>query len=364
MKRTFSSLFSVPSILRVLGLLTLVVSLLEQSAQAANQTWQNNGTDFNTGNNWSNGVVPGPNDVARFNSAMGTQPKLSASLTIQELNFSATSASGYDLTSSNTGIKLTLTNTGTAGASAINAANTSGTNTIDAPIVLGAGNGLTQTFTQASGGTLIINGVISNTNNVTLSLAGAGIIQLAGANTYSGGTTLANGTTVRINKATALGTGTFTISGGTIDNTTAGAITLSNNNAQAWNGNFSFTGTKDLNLGTGAVTMNASRLITVNGGNLTIGGAISGATFGITKAGTGTLILDGAIGTTTGSVTENASSGVLTLAGNNTYSGGTTLNGGSTLNINSATALGTGAFTINGGTIDNTTAGVITLSNN
>jgi hypothetical protein len=33
-----------------------------------------------------------------------------------------------------------------------------------------------------------------------------------------------------------------------------------------------------------------------------------------------------------------------------------------TLNINSTSAIGTGTFAINGGTIDNTTAGAITLS--
>jgi len=322
--------------------LVLAVFLPEQSAQAGNKIWANTGTDFNAGNVWTTGGGISSSDVAVFNSAMVTQPNVSASLTIQELNFSVAAASGYDLTSSGTGITLTLTNTGTAATSAINAANTSGTNTIDAPIVLGAAANSTQTFTQAAGGTLIVNGVISNTNNVTLSLAGAGIIQLAGANTYTGGTILASGTTVRINNATALGTGTFTINGGTIDNTTAGAITLSNNNAQAWNGNFTFTGTQSLNLGTGAVTLGASRTVTVSANNLTVGGVVSGSGFSLTKAGTGTL----------------------TLSGANTYSGGTTLSAG-TLNINNASALGTGTFTIgSNSTIDNTTAGAITLSTN
>jgi autotransporter-associated beta strand protein len=344
MKRPSSSLLSFAFIVRVLGVLTLAASLPEQSAEAGTQTWQNNGTDFNDPNNWSSGV-PGPTDTARFNSAMGTQPNLSASLAINNLNFTSAGV-GYDLTSSNTGIKLTLMRTGTGGASAINAVNTSGTNTIDAPLILGAAANQTQTFTQSSGGTLIVNGVISNTNNVTLSLNGGGIIQLGGANTYSGGTTL-NAGTLNINNASALGTGTFTIAGGSnaiIDNTTGSAITLSTNNAQVWNGNFTFTGTRSLNLGTGAVTLGASRTVTVNANNLTVGGVISGSGFGLTKAGNGTL----------------------TLGGANTYSSGTTINAG-TLNINNASALGTGTFTISGGSnaiIDNTTGGAITLSAN
>src|SRR5690348_6634198 len=111
--------------------------LLQQPVRAGNKTWSNTGTDFNTGANWSGGV-PGTGDVALFNTAESKQPNLSASLTIQALNFSTTASSGYDLTSSSTSIKLTLTNTATGSNSAINAANTSGTNTIDAPIVLGA----------------------------------------------------------------------------------------------------------------------------------------------------------------------------------------------------------------------------------
>src|SRR6266513_3325658 len=171
-----------PMLRRNLGRLLALLMLLEQSAQAANRTWGNTGTDFNLGASWG-GNAPGINDVAVFSSAMVTQPNLSSSLTIQELNFSATTSSGYDLTSSNTGIKLTLTNTGTGATSAINAANTSGTNTIDAPIILGAAAASTQTFTQAAGGTLVVNGIISSTNTLTFSLAGAGMIQFAGANT-------------------------------------------------------------------------------------------------------------------------------------------------------------------------------------
>jgi autotransporter-associated beta strand protein len=152
--------------------------------------------------------------------------------------------------------------------------------------------------------------------------------------------------TLNINKATALGTGTLTISGGTIDNTSAGDITLSNNNPQSWGASFTYTGgTRSLNMGTGAVTLTASPTVTVSGNTLIVGGAIGGA-YAITKAGAGTL----------------------TLSGNNTFTDGTngvTLNAG-TLNINSATALGgaTGKFTISSGTIDNTSAGDITLSNN
>src|ERR1051326_3724518 len=71
----------------------------------------------------------------------------------------------------------------------------------------------------------------------------------------------------------------------------------------------SFIGTKDLDLGKGAVTPSASRIITVNGGNLQVDGAIGGGGISLTKAGSGTLILGG-------------------LSGVNTYSGGTTIKAG------------------------------------
>ena len=180
----------------------------------------------------------------------------------------------------------------------------------------------------------------SISGNGSLTKLGAGVLTLGGSNTYSLGTTLSAGQ-LNINNASALGTGPFTISGGTIDNTSGGSITLSTGNAQSWNGNFIYAGsTNSLNLGTGAVTLGGNRQVTVAANTLTVGGPISGG-YSLTKAGNGTL----------------------TLGGSNTYSGGTTLSTGQ-LNVNNASALGTGTFTISGGTIDNTSGGNFTLSTN
>ncbi|HXC02209.1 MAG TPA: autotransporter-associated beta strand repeat-containing protein, partial [Opitutaceae bacterium] len=154
------------------------------------------------------------------------------------------------------------------------------------------------TLTISGADATSITGIIANGGTSTaskLTYSGTGSLTLSGANTYGGITTLSSTGTLNINNATALGTGAFTISGAaTINNTSGGAITLTNNNAQNWNSNFTFTGTSDLNLGTGAVTLNATRTVTVNGGDLTVGGVISGTGFGITKAGTGMLTLSGA----------------------------------------------------------------------
>src|SRR5438552_4678615 len=356
------------------AIFVLVVAffLPERSAHAANRTWSNTGTDFNSGGSWG-GTAPGAADVAVFSSAAITQPNLSASLTTKELNFSATTSSGYDITSSSTSIKLTLTNTGTGAGGAINAANTSGTETIDAPIVLGAAAGQTQTFTQANGGTLVVNGIISSTDSVTLRLAGAGIITLAVANTYNGGTTLASGTTLRINNATALGTGTFTINGGTIDNTPAGSLTLANNNTITLGGSFTFGATKDLNFGTGAITNAGNRTITLNGSSstLTFGGTMTNTSNAIQTTtvngagntlvlggyalssnatsridvinGSGNVNITGAItngGTATASGLTYSGTGTLTLGGNNTYAGATSVSSG-ILNIQNDNELGT-----------------------
>ena len=250
--------------------------------------------------------------------------------------------------------------------------------------------GASRTVT-VNGATLTVGGNITGAG-FGLTKAGNGNLTLAGANTFTGGVTLSAGK-LNINNSgsggtsSALGTGTFTISGGTIDNTSGSTVTLSTSNAQNWNSDFTFTGTKDLNMGTGAVTMNANRIVTVNGGNLTVGGIISGSSLGLTKAGVGTLILGGA-NTYTGATTVSAgtlqtsvsnvisdssalsvSAGatfklggndtVASIAGSGNYSlGANTLTFGDTSNQTvSGTISGTGALVKNG-------SGSIALSGN
>ncbi|MCX7002206.1 MAG: autotransporter-associated beta strand repeat-containing protein [bacterium] len=141
---------------------------------------------------------------------------------------------------------------------------------------------------------------------------GPGMLTLSGVNTYSGGITLSAGT-LNINNASALGAaaGTFIIEGGTLNNTFTSDLVLGNNNPQAWNGDFTFTGTRNLNLGSGAVTPNANRIVTVTAGTLAVGGAIGGGAISLTKAGAGTL----------------------TLYGANTFSGGATISVGKLVGV-------------------------------
>ena len=105
-----------------------------------------------------------------------------------------------------------------------------------------------------------------------ITYSGTGILTLNQVNTYTGGTTLNSGT-LNINNASALGTiaGTFTIAGGTINNTSGGLTTV--NYPLALNGDSTFTGTNALNLGTGPVSMGNNSQVTVSVNTLTIGGA-------------------------------------------------------------------------------------------
>jgi len=182
---------------------------------------------------------------------------------------------------------------------------------------------------DSNGQSITFASAIDSSNGGGLAKVGAGTLTLAAANAFSGGATLTAGA-LRLGDSAALGNGTFTISNGTTIDSTVAELVLSTGNAQNWNGDFTFIGTQNLDFGAGAVTMNAGCRVTVGANTLAVGGGISGATFGLTKAGAGTL----------------------TLSGAGTYSGGTTLSAGY-LNVgnNGALGAGTGTLTVNGGTL-------------
>jgi autotransporter-associated beta strand protein len=122
-----------------------------------------------------------------------------------------------------------------------------------------------------------------------------------------------------------------------------------------------------------------------SGRTLTLANGVAGTGVTVTKAGAGTVILNGTAnfggelkldagmvqtgagapviaGTLSGSGGSLVvSGGALTLSGANSFSGGTALQGGQ-LNLKHADCLGSGALTITGGSLDNTSGTPLTLS--
>jgi MYXO-CTERM domain-containing protein len=265
----------------------------------------------------TNGIIGGwatvgGTDFASYVTPSGTSLGVGA---LGTAGYPAYSANALTDGTATDNIDLTTASTTGVGTRTINSlrVNTAAATTID----IGTGN----TLTLASGGlimasnqTLAISGgsltsggselfAYINANTTTISSAitgsgvnlvksGSGTLTLTGtSNTYTGGTTL-NAGTLNISNANAIGTGPLTINGGVLDNTSGAAMNLPNN-PLIINGDFTFAGTHDLNLGNGTVTLNANRIITLNGGVLTIGGSITGA-FGLSGTGPGILLLNGA----------------------------------------------------------------------
>jgi len=156
-------------------------------------------------------------------------------------------------------------------------------------------NNTTKNYTFTSAGSLgIASGILTK--------GGTGVVTLSNVNTYAGGTTV-NAGTLNINNASAIGTGALTLTGGAIGNTSTAAITLTTNNAQNWNGDFSYTGPDSLNFGIGAVTLGGSgtvRSVTVTAGTLTVDSIPVATGFGLTKAGAGTLAMNGSLASNLG----------------------------------------------------------------
>ncbi len=200
-------------------------------------------------------------------------------------------------------------------------------------------------------GDFFVNDTI-RTGSGTITKSGNGILTLNGLSTFTGSKTFNTGT-LRLNHSQALGTtaGTFIINGGTIDNTSGSALTLIDY-PQTWSGDFTFTGTNDLNMGSGTITMSADIIITVttNSKNLTIGGGINSGTRNLTKSGAGNIVcINQSITIKTLTINQGSftsTSGNLYLAGNFSNSG-TFIHNNGTVNFN-----GVIAQTINGNSLN------------
>ena len=331
----------------------LLIEPLEDRRMLANFLWQgdNVSPNWTVAANWQGGVAPTGTttdvlvfDTATlgFNSATGgngfnSHNNFAANTTFQEIVFNS---SGFTLSGNAFHIR---------GTTSIQATNTSGTNTINLAVNLdgAGGSGADHAFDVASGGTLAIGGVISNSGNQdTLTKTGGGTLRLSGSNTYTTTTTVSAGT-LQLGAAgnatnTPLGTagsGTTVSSGAVLD---LNGFTLGAAEALTLNGTGLASGGALTNSSataasySGLITLGSTSSIVTNAGdlNVTNAGTITGATFGLTVGGNGDGSLSSSLGTSSGTLTKSGS-GTWTVSGASTYTGLTTISAG-TLKLGAA----------------------------
>jgi fibronectin-binding autotransporter adhesin len=169
---------------------------------------------------------------------------------------------------------------------------------------------------------VIADGGINNATGGSVTVRGSvDLLQLQGANTYTGGTTLDDGAVVLIGDGSLAANGAVTLTG-----TGSAVFDISGINA---------AGTSIGNLsGTSGTVGLGGKTLTINGVNDSVfDGVITGANGGIVKQGVGALVLNGAnnyTGSTSllgGSLFIGNAPGVASITSNVTTAGGTTLGG-------------------------------------
>ena len=340
--------------LAIAALLTLWPT---RSAWAVDQTKANNNDALNLASSWVGNAVPGQTDRAIWDgtlSAANCTNNLGATMNWGQIQIKSPSAGvpvniqGSDWVRLFSGVGIDMSAA-----------------TVDLNCGFNVQAWVSQSFNVQAGRTLTISGALWLGNGgISLTLDGSGnylipaqINQAATVIKQGSGTlTLGHANyftnfilsagTANLNQAYAINgsaNSTMVINGGTIGNTSGGAITFSfNPPAYTWNGDFAFTGPNDLNVGSGSITLGGNVQVTASTGTLMVGGAIGdgGHAYSLTKAGTGTLTLAGA-NAYTGSTLINA--GKLALSSGGSISNSPLINiaGGATFDVSGRTAAAT-----------------------
>lgn len=311
---------------------TVVLLLFVTTNASAQYVWNGpySGNTLWTAGNWSPSVPPAGGGVGTSLTFTGIG---SGSYSAQN-NMGPFVLSTLNLTSPGGGISIVGGLLQFAGSASINQ-NGIGTSVVDAS---SSSINATNLVLGGSGfGNLRLHGFISGPgSSITVNRSEphpfTGVIDMTGANSFSGGVTLQNGN-LRVGAATSLGSGVFTVRGGTLGATTSN-VTVANN-----------------------VTLEADLVYSGFGGNLTLTGGISES------------------GGSRGLTLKTVGSGQLFLQGTNTYSGPTSIVlspkngiiesssapiGRLTLRGPNGTAALSSAFSINAGgavTLDNSASG-------
>lgn len=247
-----------------------------------------------------------------------------------------------------------------------------GSGTVDFTGALSASAAGAKTLTLSGTGTGQLSGAISNgSGTVAVSKTGSNLWILTGTNSHTGNTTISAGI-LEAGNGTVFGGGTVVMAGGTLR--ASAPVAFANSFSQT--GNFTIGGSSAITV-SGNFAQTGSRTLTVNNSALT---TFSGPTFTLaennqartlTLAGSGNVLISSVIRDGTGTGADGltkTSTAELTLNGNNTYSGVTRLSAG-LLSLGHNSALGTGGFTVTGGTLravggSRSLANAVTLAGN
>ncbi len=328
------------------------------SAWAASVTWTSaTGGTWGTGSNWSTGSAPAGGDTAVFNSvvtsgtisaavaagngsnilfAAGAGPFTIGSGAVNSQSYVMSTGNSFTMNSGVTSDQLFNIRWyfgGTTGASGTySAINNSTTNKLTFAGSLTAQASGTKVAAFGGAGNIDVTGALTkgSATSLTVIKTGNGTLKFTGSNTY-GDTTLTAGTVqIGVNSAgsvgsitsSAIGTGTVTFNGGTLSSDGTNARTILN--AVTFTGNAGLgnaTNTGKLTFSANANLGTSVRTITANS-DAQFDGIISN-TGGITKSGTGTLILTNNSNSFTGNITIGGTSGVLRVTGSGALGTGT-----------------------------------------
>ena len=136
----------------------------------------------------------------------------------------------------------------------------------------------------------VTNSIVPGILSLVVNSSGAGVIDLTGNSTFTGSTTLIAGT-LQLSHNSALGTGTFTINGGTVTSSASARTTA---NPQVWGGDWTFGGANNWSTGVSTVSLDGNVEVTVSGTGIPNVNSVISGTGDLTKAGSGALILGNA----------------------------------------------------------------------
>ena len=296
-------------------MLALLAAGIRDTAAQSTFTTASGNQSWGTAANWSPSGVPGGTDASViFLTPVGGNEAINSfgtARTVGSMSLTNNSTSTFTISTTNT-----LVFDVSSGNATLSVAGTGDvTNTFNSSLSITLNDNLalsvTDTATAAADGALKISGVISGAGGIIKS--GAGTATLGGVNTYTGGLTVQQGT-LRITTGSAVGqlpasysATAVVLNGGTLDYSSAT--------------DFNSGAARGFSIGSagGGLRVSSTGSYTISA----IVADVSGQSGALTKAGTGTLLLNAV----------------------NTYSGGTTIASG-VLEAGVTSSLGSGAIVL------------------